>query len=920
MIAAPAPGSRDRVAMLVVDAERVMDSDAETLAAMIDASRGPMPMTHQRWRELLGRDALTRRFYRELEQVVHALAESARSDVTAAVRREIAILYASRLLFLAFLEAKGWLDGDREFLRHAFDARCTSGGGVHRRLLAPLFFGTLNTPWRRRAPAARALGRVPFLNGGLFARTATERRAGDLRFSDDALGSLIGGLLARYRVTAREESTGWTEAAVDPEMLGRAFESLMTSDDRRASGAFYTPSAIIERVALEGIEAALAPAGISPDVVHAARKWEHEATRERSDREARWTHLAKRAMLDPACGSGSFLVFVLETLDTLQRTAGDTRSTGARRREVLTRSIFGVDINPVAVWLCELRLWLSIVIDVDETDPLAIEPLPNLDRHIRAGDALMGAAFDETARPGAAMLTRLRDRYVRATGVRKRSLARALDREERRTAVAVADRRCESIDAQRRDLLCALRSRDLFAERTRLSAAQRAELDAPHAGRAERDRLGVAPWQHFSTGASLPFSFPVHFADVAARGGFELVVGNPPWVRVHEIPAAMRGLLRARFRAFRDAAWIAGAEDTGAGRGFAAQADLASLFVERSIDLAKPHGAVALLTPAKIWRSLAGGGVRQVVAGEADLRVVEDWTESRAAFDAATYPSLLVVTRRGKKPAKSASTEQREIPPPVRVAVRKRDETISWIARASDLPLDRSVGAPWLLVPPAVRAAFDRLTAAGIPLARTLFGRPMLGVKTGCNAAFLVDPDRTGVEPELLRPLLRGESVRAWRAEPERQAIVWTHGPDDAPRTRLPAGANAWLAPWRRQLEMRSDAHARHRWWALYRTEAGRTSSPRVVWSDIGKTPRALFLPAGNRTVPLTSCYVLRAPTETDALACVALLNSPIAAAWLGVIAEPARGGYRRFLGWTVARLPIPPDLARNCLYNGAIN
>ena len=177
IIAAPAPGGGSRVAALATESRHVTDSDAETLAAMASASQGADVLVHHRWRELLGRDALTRRFYRELERVVGQLASTARGNVREDARREVALLHASRLLFLAFLEAKGWLDGDRDFLRRRFDAQCLAGGEVHQRLLDPLFFGTLNTSVSRRAPVARAFGRVPFLNGGLFARAPVERRA-----------------------------------------------------------------------------------------------------------------------------------------------------------------------------------------------------------------------------------------------------------------------------------------------------------------------------------------------------------------------------------------------------------------------------------------------------------------------------------------------------------------------------------------------------------------------------------------------------------------------------------------------------------------------------------------------------------------------------------------------------------------------
>ena len=183
---------------------------------------------------MLGRDALTRRFYRTLEGSSPPSPKS--PDTREPVdRREIALLWLSRLLFLSFLETKGWLDGDRRFLARHFEARAGRAGGAHRRFLLPLFFGTLNTAVHRRAEAARDFGTVPFLNGGLFARSSLERRHSGLHFPDDALGRVFDDLLTRYRFTAREDDVQWSDAAVDPEMLGKAFESLMASRARRES-------------------------------------------------------------------------------------------------------------------------------------------------------------------------------------------------------------------------------------------------------------------------------------------------------------------------------------------------------------------------------------------------------------------------------------------------------------------------------------------------------------------------------------------------------------------------------------------------------------------------------------------------------------------------------------------------------------
>jgi hypothetical protein len=231
------------------------------------------------------------------------------------------------------------------------------------------------------------------------------------------------------------------------------------------------------------------------------------------------------------------------------------------------------------------------------------------------------------------------------------------------------------------------------------------------------------------------------------------------------------------------------------------------------------------------------------------------------------------------------------------------------------LSLDESPGAPWMLLPPEVRDAFDTLTAAGVALARSPLARPQLGVKCGCNDAFLLTRDEAAseaIERSCVRPLLRGEHLAAWRPvrDAGSSAIVWTHDVKGSPLATLPEHTHRRLSKWRRQLEQRADGRGGP-WWALFRTDAARSDRPRVVWGDIGRAPRALVLAKGDPTVPLNTCYVVRTPTDDDAHALAALLNSPIGAAWLSALAEPARGGYRRFLGWTCARFPIPRDWER---------
>src|SRR5205085_8184604 len=93
---------------------------------------------------------------------------------------------------------------------------------------------------------------------------------------------------------------------------------------------------------------------------------------------------------------------------------------------------------------------------------------------------------------------------------------------------------------------------------------------------------------------------------------------------------------------------------------------------------------------------------------------------------------------------------------------------------------------------------------------------------------------------------------------------------------------------------------------SLFRVDSAQCDCPRVVWADVGREVRASVLPAGDPRVPLNTCYVVRCRDDCDAHALASLLNGPVARAWLNAIAEPARGGYRRYLGWTMSLLPLP--------------
>lgn len=869
---------RLRIASLICRTDRVTQSDAETLCILAAVDAESDLITHAGWLDVLGREAITNRFFRALEEAVVELAASLSGAVAMAERRELALLYISRLIFLAFLESKGWLDGDFSFLASGYSRCAGSGGQYQRRVLEPLFFGTLNTAVRARSVRARQFGRIPFLNGGLFSRSHLEKQRRHSVFSDAAFGNAFTSLFSHYRFSGREDSVEWSDASIDPEILGKAFEALMGSADRKRTGAFYTPQGLVESLNGHALESVLRPYSVENAPIE---------------------ELQQIRALDPACGSGAFLVHLLERLASLRRTRGEQGSVSEVRRRVLTTSIFGVDLNPMAVWLCELRLWLSIVVESDEVDPMRIPPLPNLDRNIRVGDSLAGLAFDTPGHMvGGRKLAILRARYVKAIGPRKQTLARALDRMERAAAIDVLGREVARLTAERRGMLAVLRARDLFGlrhppdhqTRIRLEGIRRCIRQANHTRKTLHE------------GGALPFSFGAQFSDIAAAGGFDMIVGNPPWVRIHRISDSSRQRLRQDFTVYRRAAWETGAERAGAGRGFAAQVDLAALFVERGCDLLQPGGTLAYLLPTKLWRSLAGGGVRELLADRADTVLIEDLGGSRSQFDAAVYPSLLVARLQNEEatpPLSTAIPEPGDPPHRITIRIRADGETKSWRCPPHRLPLDGSSGSPWLLLPGRVRKSFDYLTRSAAPLRISRFGRPLLGVKTGCNEAYLVRVEsfdgeiarisagaRVGeIEREILRPVVRGETLSPWQVNARGEHVIWTHCNDGSSRPHLPPLARKWLWAHHHLLAKRSDLHQRGRWWSLFRTESAAFDRPRVIWADFGLRPRAIMVPAGDGFVALNTCYVVRCRRVEDAHAFAAILNGPLAAAWLNAIA-----------------------------------
>ena len=815
--------------------------------------------------EVLASEGLTPRFFRAFRNTLERLTDRLGAPRSRVDRHALALTALTRVLFLYFIQSKGWLDGDTRFVTRLLDRALASRPPrhFHRSFLHALCFGALNRPPASRGRAARALGRIPFLNGGLFEPSPLERRYGPATWTNADWRLAFDDLFERFHFSVREHDAG---EFIAPDMLGRVFEGVMDPGERHASGSYYTPASLVREIVRAALEAALTHRfGLSPT---AAARWVHEGQPPRPA-----PVLRGLTVLDPAAGSGAFLLGALDELVALRSAAGEGPPLTVKR-DVLATSLFGVDLTPTAVRLTELRLWLALVADEDGDDLSSIAPLPNLDGHMRQGDALLDPLMlaislgGRALRAGSAEARKLetaRRSLFQMSGPVKRSAHRDLTHAEAALARELLQDGRGTLESAIDELLTLGRSRDLFGRRHGLDLEQRHRLarlrqslrDIRSALRKLRLE-GVAPF----------FSFESHFADVLGRGGFDLVVGNPPWVRAERLPPRVRETLAARYSCWRPSGI----------RGFAHQPDLAVAFTERALELARTSGVVSLLVPAKLASCGYAEPLRQRLAQGARIERVAPVPESTAqAFGAAVYPMALVAVKADPAGPEMVATA---LGPKPRTPVIPQREL--------------QHAGPWILTPNS-QSLLQRLRDR-FPMVRDRWV-PQLGVKTGADDLFLVDQEQPGT-----RPAVRGRDIGAWRCTPRRH-VLWTHGSDGAPLTRLHTEAARRLATHEQRLRQRADYKGGPPW-QLFRTGLG-CAVHRVVWADLGRRLGAVVPPP--EVVPLNTVYGIVTRTASDAAALAALFNCRWHSLLARLVADPARGGFRRFNARVIGGLPIPP-------------
>lgn len=498
-----------------------------------------------------------------------------------------------RIVFLYFLQRKGWLNGNRQYMHDLFalsDKKDNFLDGV----LEPLFFNVLNEKPEYRTAEARDLPgseNIPYLNGGLFAQDEID--ALECSFPAEYFRKLFD-FLDSYNFTIDENDVDDAEIGIDPEMLGRIFENLL--EDNKDKGAFYTPKEIVDYMCRESLIAYLQDDKFSETGNKQIRSFVETLSYDGlnvNQREYLRDKLKAVKICDPAIGSGAFPMGLVNLLAKLYIALGvSTNEMANIKRHIMEQNIYGVDIEKGAVDIARLRFWLAMI--VEEKKPI---PLPNLHFKIMQGNSLL-------------------ESY---NGIDLSDL----------TKIKSANRSLfDSDDSERESLVAALK---------------RFYKESDHT---ERDRLfnsiiSNVRRQLFNKTITLPqgtdpsantdfFLWHTWFSDVFANGGFDIVIGNPPYVLLQN--ANMTSTEKdCLLKTYKVAQY---------------KVDLYHLFIEKGCNLLRNGGILSFINPTNFLTNNYTNKLRTFILKDFHLESVVNIVSD--VFDASVNTGIFMISNSPK--------------------------------------------------------------------------------------------------------------------------------------------------------------------------------------------------------------------------------------------------------------------------------
>ncbi len=748
-------------------------------------------------------------------------------------------------------------------------------------------------------------------------------------------------------------------------MLGLVFEKINGYKD----GSFYTPGfvtmymarhtlgrAVLRHFAQAPAWPALAGCDSLDDLQDAL------AASKRAERQRAAAHFNTLTVLDPAVGSGHFLVSALNELlaiksrlglflddegarlpyqldvehdellvtdadglpapyrvatfdaDSGRRTVGPERTRLQRalfreKRALMEHALFGVDLNPNSVRICRLRLWIELLKHAyyrPETGYAELETLPNLDLNVKTGNSLLArfgldADLSEVFKRGGFTLKEYRAASHAYFGSRGRDEKAQLlgyfqQLKEQFTAVLhKKDRKREDLRKYRNQRLVLETQAQLIPETPKQQEAREFEMRRLEllADKLDADIRAHEQGALFRDAFEWRFEFPEVLDEAGAFRGFDVVIGNPPYIR-QEAFTDSKPLFKQRFATFDG------------------KADLYVYFIELALDLLTPGGELSYIAPKKWLRAGYGAPLRHWLPQHHTLLEFVDFGDLPVFAEATTYPAIVSV-RRAAPPAGSVfrAVALSKLPPPtLDLLVENNVRPVSQAGLKAD---------GWNLSDDAGQKILDKMRAAGMPLGEYVGGKITTGIKTGFNAAFLINGETRDAliaedprSAEIIKPFLAGRDIKYYQPVSTAKYLLFTRRGIDI--EKYPA-VLAHLIKYRTQLEPRpkhlvgNDADnwpgrkpGTYKWFEMQDSINfwEEFEESKIIFPDIASRNQftidenGLYLDMTAFFIPGNDKYLL------------GVLNSKAVLYFFDTISSSIRGGFLRWKKQYVEQIPIP--------------
>ena len=580
------------------------------------------------------------------------------------------------------MQKKGWLgagkedivsNGDKNFLRNLFNKAAKENKQFYNFYLEPLFYNALNKRPIKAGSFYREYfdAQIPFLNGGLFEPPEDYDWENEFLYLPDELfstnptkpedGEGILDIFDLYNFTVYENDPIDKEVSIDPEMLGKVFENLLEENLRKGTGTYYTPREIVHYMCQECLFNYLKNSleGVDNKEINNLIHWGElkiqddgkeipvEVKLDNKSIELIEKSLKDIKIVDPACGSGAFLVGMLKEIvkarTCLLTLKKDHINVYDIKKQAIQESIHGVDIDPGAVEIAKLRLWLSLIVDFQLHD---IEPLPNLDFKIMQGNSLLEDLFidderiklfdsltidkNNTAKKvglfddvNSSLIKKLKDlhiSYYKESSIdKKRNLRDSINDIEHYLVT-------ESVKKE----LKRLKEQKINIKPHPLLGLGFEEVRKINKISTKEDRILKILDDLQSQGVKPFFIWHLNYMDVfEEKGGFDVVIGNPPYVDSEEMTRNQKEIREIYKNIYRAAQgnW-----------------DLFIVFIELGLSLCNKIGTCSLIVKNTLIAAPYSTEIKNIIKEEYSLVSLRDYSNVDVFKQQAVYPVVFVVS------------------------------------------------------------------------------------------------------------------------------------------------------------------------------------------------------------------------------------------------------------------------------------